>query len=131
MNMRNNVLFDAQLAVGFVVQQAAHVEQGVNEVTYPDVQYAQLIPVDTSAHPFTDTVLFYGADRFGSAKWINGNADDIPLVGSERTTFKSSVYTAGVGYAWGWEEINKAMLYGVNLAADDAITARQIGRAHV
>ena len=71
--------------MGFVTSQTAHVEQQVNEVVYPDIQYPQLIPVDTSAHPFAQTVEYYSSDKTGKAEWINGNADDVPLANGERT----------------------------------------------
>lgn len=117
--------FDAQAATGFVVSQTTHVEQAVNETVYPDIQYPSLIPVDTSAHPFAQTVTYYSGDKFGKAGWINGNADDIPLAGTELTQHKTSVYTAAIGYGWGWEEVNVAMMTGRNLQNDDAMAARR------
>ncbi|GAA4180338.1 DUF2184 domain-containing protein [Shinella granuli] len=123
--MNVNFQFDAQAAMGFVVSQTTHVEAAVNETVYPDIQYPALIPVDTSAHPFAQTVTYYSSDKFGAAKWINGNADDIPLAGTELTQHKTSVYAAGIGYGWGWEEINVAMMLGRNLQNDDAMAARR------
>ena len=114
-----------QAALGFVVAQAAHIESEVNRTVYPEIQYPGLIPVDTSAHPFTQTVLYYSSDVVGKARWINGNADDIPLVNSEMDSYKTSVYTAGIGYGFGWEEVNVAMLMGTNLQSQDAQTARR------
>lgn len=118
-------MFDAQAALGFVVSQTAHIEAQVNETVYPDIQYQNLIPVDTSAHPFAKTVTYYSSDKFGEAKWINGNAGDIPLAGTELAKHETSVYTAGIGYGYGWEEINEAQMLGRNLAADDAMAARR------
>lgn len=123
--MNQHVTFDAQAALGFVRSQTSHVETTVNETVYPDIQYPALIPVDTSAHPFAQTVTYYSSDKFGKAAWINGNADDIPLAGTELTEFKASVYTAAIGYGWGWEEIQVAMMLGRNLPADDAQAARR------
>lgn len=117
--------FDAQVATGFIVEQSAHIETEVNRTVYPDIQYPGLIPVDTSAHPMTKTVVFYSSDMFGKANWINGNSDDIPLAGTERTQFQSAVYTAGIGYGFGWEEVEQAMRDGVNLQAEDALAARR------
>jgi hypothetical protein len=123
--MNVNFQFDAQAAMGFVVSQTTHVEAAVNETVYPDIQYPALIPVDTSAHPFAQTVTYYSSDKFGKADWINGNADDIPLAGTELTQHKTSVYTAAIGYGWGWEEVNVAMMLGRNLQNDDAMAARR------
>jgi hypothetical protein len=122
MNMHT---YDAQAALSFVRSQTTHVEQAVNETVYPDIQYPGLIPVDTSANPFAQTVTYYSSDKFGKADWINGNADDIPMAGTELTQHKTAVYTAAIGYGWGWEEINVAMMSGRNLANDDAMAARR------
>lgn len=121
----SKALFDAQAALGFVVSQTTHIEAGVNETIYPDIQYQNLIPVDTSAHPFTQTVTYYSSDKFGKANWINGNADDIPMAGTELTEHKTAVFTAGIGYGWGWEEVGIAMKMGINLQGNDAAAARR------
>lgn len=83
-------LLDAQAALGFVVSQTTYIERQVNEIVYPDIQYPQLIPVDTSAPEWIKTVTFYSADKVGKADWVNGNADDLPLASTERSKFESS-----------------------------------------
>ena len=118
-------LFDAQAALGFVAAQTTHIEREVNETVYPDIQYPSLVPVDTSAHPFAKSVTYYSSDKFGKAKWINGNADDIPLAGTELAKHETSVHMAGIGYGYGYEEINQAQMLGINLTADDAMAARR------
>lgn len=117
--------FDAQAAMGFVVGQTSIIEAGVNEIVYPDIQYPQLIPVDTSGNPFAKTVTYFSSDKFGEAKFLNGNSDDIPIAGTERSKFETAINDAGVGYAFGYVEVNQAMMLGVNLQADDAAAARR------
>ena len=117
--------YDAQAALGFLINQTSYIEQQVNEIVYPDIQYPELIPVDTSAGEFVKSVTYYSADKYGEANWINGNADDIPLAGTEMTQFQTPVYTAAIGYSFGWEEVNQAMLLGHNLQGDDAAAARR------
>lgn len=117
--------YDAQAALGFLINQTSYIEQQVNEIVYPDIQYPELIPVDTSAGEFAKSVTYYSADKYGEANWINGNSDDIPLAGTEMTKFQTPVYTAAIGYSFGWEEVNQAMLLGRNLQADDAAAARR------
>lgn len=114
-----------QAALSFVQRQKTHIETLVNKTVYPEIQYPALIPVDTSAHPFAKSVTYYSSDQFGKADWINGNSNDIPLAGSEMAQHETQVYTAGIGYAYGYEEINQAQMMGVNLQADDAMAARR------
>lgn len=123
--MSNFKLLDAQAALAFVVSQASYIERQVNEVQYPDIQYPQLIPVDTAASPWAKTVTYYSSDKYGKAGWINGNADDIPMAGSEMAKTETQVHTAGIGYGYGLEEISQAQMLGVNLPAEDAAAARR------
>lgn len=118
-------MWDAQAAVGFVISQAAYIEPQVNEMVYPETQWQTLIPVDTSAPDFVKTVTFFSLDFSGKAKWINGNADDVPRADTERSMYESAVYTAGIGYGYGWEEINYAQRVGIPLDAERARSARR------
>ena len=114
-----------QAALSFVIAQNTHIEAGVYAKKYPEIQYPGLIPVDTSANPFAKTVTYFSSDKYGDAKWINGNADDVPIAGTTREKFETQVHTAGIGYAWGWEEVGAAQRLGINLQADDAMAARR------
>lgn len=118
-------LFDAQSALAFVMAQASIIELQVNATVYPEIQYPGLIPVDTSGSEFATSATYFSSDRHGAAGWINGNADDIPKAGTTRNKLETPVYTAGIGYGWGWEEIGRAQLLGINLANDDAMAARR------
>lgn len=118
-------LLDAQAALGFVLAQTTYIERAVNQIVYGDIQYPDLIPVDTSAPEWVKSVTFYSGDKFGVAQWLSGNADDVPRAGSEMTRFESNVYTAGIGYGYGLEEISQANMLGVNLADMDAMAARR------
>lgn len=116
---------DAAAVNTYLLGQQVHIEKRVNETIYTDILYPSLIPVDTSANPMTQTVVYYSSDKYGQAGWINGNSDDIPLAGSEKTAQKAPVYTAAIGYGFGWEEAEVAMLMGQNIQADDALAARR------
>jgi hypothetical protein len=118
-------LLDAQAAMGFVLSQTTFIERQVNQIVYGDIQYQDLVPVDTSAPEWIKSVTYYSSDKFGKADWINGNADDIPRAGSERSKLETSVFTAGIGYGYGLEEISQAQMLGLPLQADDAAAARR------
>lgn len=115
----------------FAIQQSAHIETELNKAEYPDIQYPNLVPVDTSASEFARSVEYQSADKFGKAEWINGNSDDIPLAGTELAKHETMVYMAGIGYGWGFEEMGQAMMANRNLPADDANAARQAYEEHV
>lgn len=119
------VFNDAQAALGFVLAQTSYIERQVNEIVYPDIQYPMLVPVDTSAPEWVKSVTYFSQNKFGAAQWLNGNADDIPRAGTERTKYETEVHMAGIGYGYGLEEINQASMLGINLAAEDAMAARR------
>ncbi len=116
-------LFDAQANLGFVLSQTSHIEAEVAEVAYEGIIYQDLIPVDTSAHPFAKTVTFFYMDRVGKADWMNGNSNDVPVVGLNMSKEEESVFTAGIGYNLGFEEVGQARMLGYNLSSEHAITA--------
>lgn len=118
-------LIDAQAALGFVTSQTSYIERQVNETVYPDIQYPALVPVDTSAHPWAKTVTYYSSDMYGKAEWINGNADDIPMAGTDMAKHETSIHMAGIGYGFGLEEVSQAQMLGINLQANDAAAARR------
>lgn len=125
MNYNHNIAFDAQAALGFVRSQTTHVEAEVYEIRYADIQYQDLVPVDFSAHPFAKTVTYTSMDKAGQAKWLNGNAGDIPRADVEMTQYETPVYTAGIGYGWGFEEVNQAQMLGIGLTNAKAAAARR------
>lgn len=124
--MQNMFSKDAKLAqLGFAESQTSHIETAVNAALHPDIQYPQLIPVDTSAHEFAASVTYYSTDKYGRAGWVNGNANDIPVAGTEMAKHETMVHMAGIGYSWGFQELGQAMMLGRKLQADDAMAARR------
>lgn len=117
---------DAQQAnFSFAVQQASHIESEVYRLRYPDLDYASMIPVDTSANEWTKTVTYFSMDQAGEARWMSGNAKDVPVVGLSMEKHETAVHTAGIGYSYGFEEVNFARINGVSLDAEKASAARR------
>lgn len=122
----NQQFTDALAAnLAFTISQTAHVEAGVYRHKYPEYDYASLIPVDTSANEWARTVTFFSMDGAGRAGWISGNAKDIPVVGVAMEQFESAIYTAGIGYDYGFEEVNTARMLGIPLPSEKASMARR------
>lgn len=119
-------MIDAQQALGFVVSQTSHIEPQVAEVMYPDIQYPDLIPVDTSANEWAKSVTYYSTDKVGQAGWFHHYAKDVHIADSERSKFEVGIELADIGYRYTLEEIGQAMMIpGLNLSADRALAARR------
>ena len=116
---------DMQANLAFVVSQTSSIEAGVYRHKYPELDYASLIPVDTSAHPFATSVTYYSMDGAGRAGWINGNGKDIPVANASMAQHDTAVHTAGIGYSYGYEEVGRAAMLGISLEGEKAYYARR------
>ena len=115
---------DAQAALAFVVSQATYIEREVFDIPYPEIVYARMIPIDTSAGEFSASVTFFTQDLVGKAKLMNGAADDFPLANLVRTKFEQSVLDASIGYEFSLAEIGQAQMLGRSLSTEGAMAAR-------
>lgn len=118
-------VYDAPTMLAFVENQRNHIETEVNRTIFPEVVYPDLVPVDNSAPEWSKTITFRTAETYGQAGWINGNANDIPTAGNKYGESQSAIHMAGIGYTFGYEEVQASLAQGVNLQNDDAIAARE------
>lgn len=127
MNGNQLMVGDAMQAnFGFVESQTAYIEAGVYRARYPAIRYPGLIPVDYSAPEWIKTITYYSMDVAGKADWIGDRASDIPVVGTNLASDETAVYMAGIGYDYGLEEVNQAIMLGMNLPGEKAAAARMI-----
>lgn len=117
-------MLDAQAALGFVVSQSSHIEREVMAIPYPEIRYAEMVPVDTSANPFAASVTFFTQDQVGRAKFMNGKGDDVPLANIMRSKFEQGILDAGIGYEFSLTEIGQAQMMGMSLTNEGAAAAR-------
>ncbi|WP_406858500.1 major capsid family protein [Alsobacter sp. KACC 23698] len=120
-----------QRALGFLITQASLIEPQVYATKYQDIQYPSLIPVDTSAPEWIQSVTYFSGDAVGAASWFSGKAQDVPNVELLREKFETTVSMAAIGYRYDLEELGKAMLLGMNLNADKANAARRVSEEFI
>lgn len=89
-----------------------------------DIIYQQFVPVDPGNNPSTQAVTFISSEAAGQAKFLNANADDVPKVDVNYKADVKPVVAAGIGYGWGWQELQNARSLGINLQSDRALAAR-------
>lgn len=114
-----------QQALGFLLSQTSAIESAVWSARYPDITYPEFVPVDSSAPAWIKSVTYFSRDGAGAAKWMNGSANDFPLVGMTREKHETTVEMAGIGYDYTLEELEQARLLGMNVPADKAMIARR------
>ena len=114
-----------QQALSFLVQQAAFIEPQLYEIKYPDIQYPNLIPIDTSAGEWAKTVTFFSANKVGAANWFHHEANDTNRAEVKYEQHNEQIHMAEVGYGYTLEEIGFAMRMGRSLEMDRAAAARR------
>jgi len=120
-----------QVAMAFLLNQATLIEPTVYAMRYQEIQYPGLIPVDTSAPEWIQSVTYFSMDGYGKADWFHGAADDMNKVGLTREKFETGVAMAGIGYGYDLEELGTAQLYGMNLNPDKATLARRLAEEKI
>jgi hypothetical protein len=116
-----------QLAYNFVVNQTTAIESQVIRIKYPEVQYPDLVPVDTNTgNEWVKSITYYSADMVGRADWFHHQALDVPLAELSREKFERGMEMAAIGYRYTLEEVANAMnTPGLNLTADKAAACRR------
>lgn len=125
--MRQNT-FDAgpSAAMSFLISQRTHIETKVYETKYPDVTYAELIPVDTSAPDWAPIVAVASVDARGELAFVGPNSNDVNRADIGYKLGTHPVNIAAIGYGYSLEELNQARLMNMNLSADKAAAAMRI-----
>ncbi|RWB31840.1 MAG: DUF2184 domain-containing protein [Mesorhizobium sp.] len=130
--MNAHIMQDAQqVAMSFLIRQASLIEPTVYAIRYQDIQYQSLVPVDTSAPEWIQSVTYFSMDSVGQAQWFNGNAHDVPKVEMTREKFETTVSMAAIGYGYNLEELGTAQLLGMNLSSDKASAARRVAEEKI
>lgn len=115
-----------QQALSFLVAQTSYIEPQVVRIKYPELNYAQLVPVDTSAAEWAKSITFFSVDMVGQADWFNHMARDVPIADIARNKFEQGIEMAAVGYRYTLEELGQSlMLPGTNLPVERAAAARR------
>lgn len=123
----SNTIHDANSALRFLQGQRARIERAAYNSDWPDIVYDSLIPVDTSGSIWDSAVVTMRSDMdgYGQAEFINGNADDVPMANAGMTADVNKVHLAGIGYWYGFQELNQAQQLGVSLTEERARAARR------
>ena len=117
---------DFQEALGFLVAQTSYIEPQVIRIKYPELFYAELVPIDSTASEWAKSVTFFSIDQIGAADWFNHLARDVPLADIHRAKFEQGIEMAAVGYRYTLEELGQAMMLpGTNLTTERAAAARR------
>ena len=117
-------LLDANALAGFNAQ-LTRFETAVFEEEYDDIQYSQLIPVDTTGPEWIKSVAYTSMSKVGQAKWINGGAQDVPNADITTGQVDTGMELGAIGYSYTLEEIEQSRLHNFPLDASRASASRR------
>jgi hypothetical protein len=121
----------AQDAVGFVTDQTYRINAEVYAVQYPELNYAELVPVNNQGPEWASGVITYVTDIAGKAAWFSGGAKDMRLADVIRGKTEQTFDMAGIGYEFNLEEVNRAALVGQALTNQKADAARRASQEFI
>ena len=119
-------LSDAQQTISFLAPQLMRVEQSIYMVKYPDANYAEFVPVDTTGTVWTAGSIFYSGDVAGKAEWFDVAADDMPYADFARTQFLQENHMAGIGYKWNRMDLERAQQLGTDILTQKSGAATKV-----
>lgn len=119
-----SMIFDNTALAAFNAQLIAF-ETAVFEEEYDDIQYSQLIPVDTSAPEWVKGVTYASVAGVGQAKWINGGAQDIPNADITTGETTTEIELGAIGYSYTLEEVSQSQLHNFPLDSSRASAAHR------
>ena len=115
----------AQDALGFVTDQTFRINADVYTTQYPEMNFAELVPVNSVGPEWSSGVITYTSDSAGQAAWFSGGAKDMRLAEVVRGRTEQTFDLAGIGYDFNLEEVNRAALIGQPLTNQKADGARR------
>jgi hypothetical protein len=111
--------------LGFVTNQSYVINTQAYRTQYPDLNFAELVYVDTSAPEWAEGMTSFITGSYGKAMFGTAYAKDVPLADITRDRSDVSFHFAHIGYEFNDEEIGRAQFLNVPLTADKALAARR------
>ena len=109
----------------FFLRELEFIKAKTYDHKYAQFRARELIPVDTSAGPGAETIVYRSYDSRGVAKWINSYADDLADADAFGKEVRSAVRGFAVAYRYNVHEIDAAYMAGKPLQERKALAARR------
>lgn len=92
----------------FYISQFAQLETKIYEAKYTNINFAELIPVDTSYPEWADSWDYTSYDAVTLGKFIGSSADDLPKVGLKANKSSVPIGYAGNAFDYSLDELRKS-----------------------
>ncbi|WP_368647729.1 DUF2184 domain-containing protein [Castellaniella ginsengisoli] len=117
--------------LGFYISQLAAVEPRIYETKYPNINFQELIPVNSSIPEWADSVPYISYDAVTLGKFIGANADDLPNVAMKAKKDNVPVGYAGNSFEYSLDELRKSQQLRMPIDITLATAARRGAEEHM
>lgn len=129
------VTFDSRLptvddGMAFFISQLTYLESRWYEAKYPEINFGELVDVNTETPEWADDVAFRMYDGVTMGKFIGASADDLPRVAAAAKLFKAPIGYAGNEFEYSLDELRKSAHLGMPIDNTLAMLARRGAEEH-
>lgn len=103
--------------IAFYISQLANLESRIYESKYTNINFAELVPVDTNVPEWADSVDYISYDAVTLGKFIGSSADDLPNVTLNANKTSEPIGYAGNRYEYSLDELRKSQQMRIPLDA--------------
>lgn len=116
--------------VAFYISQLANLEAKVYQSKYTNINFAELVPVNTNVPEWADQWDYISYDAVTIGKFIGASADDLPKVGLNATKSSVNIGYAGNMYDYSLDELRKSQQMRIPLDTTKAQAAFRGAQEH-
>lgn len=117
--------------LAFYISQLGALEPRIYETKYPNINYQELIPLNTSVPEWADSVPYISYDAVTLGKFIGANADDLPNVAIKAKKDNVPVGYAGNSFEYSLDELRKSQHLNMPIDVTMATAARRGAEEHM
>lgn len=116
--------------VAFYISQLANLEAKVYQSKYTNINFAELVPVNTNVPEHVDSWDYISFDAVTLGKFIGSSADDLPKVGVNANKTSVPIGYAGNMYDYSLDELRKSQQMRIPLDTTKAQAAFRGSQEH-
>lgn len=117
--------------LAFYISQLTQVEPRIYETKYPNINFQELVPVNSSIPEWVDSVDYISYDAVTMGKFIGANADDLPNVALKAKKDSVPVGYAGNSFEYSLDELRKSQHLNMPIDTSMASAARRGAEEHM
>lgn len=103
----NDALPTMDDGMGFYISQLANLESRIYEAKYANINFAEMIPINTDIPEWADSWDYISYDAVTLGKFIGSSADDLPSVSASANKTSVPIGYAGNSFDYSLDELRK------------------------